>query len=1203
MPDAGWAGCVGRCVESMALVTPKIVVGTRDRLITQTHPFDLGTRTRTQGSAADNVGTTAFEVGVAVNAVDDGPNPLRHAVACIEIRRSGLAPCCRHVRAEDPALGLSPFGLPYHRSYQPPPALWEVPFSDPAHGVRVIAGPGTGWGANRTYADYLDSCPQPMAADDEIVSDMVFFILSERIEESEVAAIPLALSYPDGTDDPAWFESLPIPRGDVVGYGYGEPGTTSLGLREGIRRVALAATALTRRPAFADPGDPTSRDPLVWRFTADGSAFPVFGELDADGLDEGGGASHVDLAAPWLFGTGPSRRLYAVNWRAYASSELSYTTHLTPEMGPVLRAFFDPDGDGRLRGSVSPGGADYVDADGDGLAEYRVVDRADPGAAGCIDAVPPVAGRCWLSTSDDNCPPPPGETDVAPYANRSQLDRDGDGIGDACDVCRDVWDPEQTTCVAYGDHGDVVDGQIIGAACAYGRFAGRDADGDGVNVWCDNCPTAPNPLQEDLNGNGVGDACEADSDYDGIVDPSDNCPFTHNPSQEVCNEDVPQLHPSNGLPMGVACLPTPCALVDPVTSSTTDPRGFASEIRNDLIEGAGFVTHLEVVRHRLRPGTPDACAFDRHVQTGEGAGLVTTGMRWCPCPSGRGNSTLARLRCEVTFGCTRAAVAYDVPSLPSARTWREMTVDFSTPALAADGDEVVIPYAPAAQPFLAGVRASRGCTADDLLVLDPGFVTRAASLRGQWDFIGDATDEHAEWIAELTACDPACPGVCVLGVCEPSIPRPLPFLGDRTTPFSSETLVPSVGWAHARRYERCDASPCRNADDPDSDPLGSLGAGSDQASHYWSGETVVRTFSSGREPDIVPFIPHFIPFPEICWFCADAFPDLWLAHEPCGPAGCTPRWVARAADADVPVNDQLTLGAHVALTQLDLAWVYPRELKEQLAPEATLMVGVDAQARVIAQLALTDAGTVGLLEEKGDPLPPPQNPNLIAPPDIAFPQRVSDGCQMRGARPANGALFLIANQHTLIGLGGEGHGIDHITFTDLRAGTAHSIAIRGDAPGRVLASAMHVTRMEALVLDEHVERAPQGRGVRGRGAVFVRFLRVDLRSGDARELARVPRLGVFDRHELVGMADGRYALIATHGISDRTWVFALGASGERLHLSGIRRMRGHPLGRALASRRGLSLPFIRAHEATWAPRSIREIDFVHARVADLGAAM
>lgn len=76
-------------------------------------------------------------------------------------------------------------------------------------------------------------------------------------------------------------------------------------------------------------------------------------------------------------------------------------------------------------------------------------------------------------------------------------DGDGDGVPDASDNCPTKPNPGQ-----------------------------QDSDGDGRGDVCDNCPGTPNPDQADSNGNGIGDACEPRSvvdngppDYNLTIDP------------------------------------------------------------------------------------------------------------------------------------------------------------------------------------------------------------------------------------------------------------------------------------------------------------------------------------------------------------------------------------------------------------------------------------------------------------------------------------------------------------------------------------------------------------------------------------------------------------------------------------------------------------------------------------------------------------
>ena len=74
------------------------------------------------------------------------------------------------------------------------------------------------------------------------------------------------------------------------------------------------------------------------------------------------------------------------------------------------------------------------------------------------------------------------------------VSRPQDGDGDSAPVC-DIGAFEL---------------ECVGDACVV-----QDADEDGVPDVLDNCPLAPNPLQEDLDDDGTGDACDAD----GLVPP------------------------------------------------------------------------------------------------------------------------------------------------------------------------------------------------------------------------------------------------------------------------------------------------------------------------------------------------------------------------------------------------------------------------------------------------------------------------------------------------------------------------------------------------------------------------------------------------------------------------------------------------------------------------------------------------------------
>ncbi|MDP2306508.1 MAG: thrombospondin type 3 repeat-containing protein [Pseudomonadota bacterium] len=184
--------------------------------------------------------------------------------------------------------------------------------------------------------------------------------------------------------------------------------------------------------------------------------------------------------------------------------------------------------------SVQLSGSNYKD-NGD-YCRFSV-NGAGEGFTLVVTSLEPDADNDGVSDDEDLCPgfddTITGDTDhdgfcdaldnCADDYNPTQVDADGDGLGNACegdtdgdgtvddyDNCEVDFNTDQADS-DFDDYGDVCD---------------ADDDNDGRADISDNCPLLPNASQADQDRDGSGDACDGDDDADGVSDATDVCPGT-----------------------------------------------------------------------------------------------------------------------------------------------------------------------------------------------------------------------------------------------------------------------------------------------------------------------------------------------------------------------------------------------------------------------------------------------------------------------------------------------------------------------------------------------------------------------------------------------------------------------------------------------------------------------------------------------------
>ncbi len=162
--------------------------------------------------------------------------------------------------------------------------------------------------------------------------------------------------------------------------------------------------------------------------------------------------------------------------------------------------------------------ATQIDTDGDQAGDAcDNCDVSNPDQANTDKSTDPPGDS--LGDICDNCPED---------ANESQADNDGDGMGDACDWDDDndeIGDLNDNCPFVFNTSQHDIDDDNVGDMCdnclVIINPGQEDNDSDTIGNVCDNCVNVANQDQKDTDLDAIGDACDTDDDDDGILDDGD----------------------------------------------------------------------------------------------------------------------------------------------------------------------------------------------------------------------------------------------------------------------------------------------------------------------------------------------------------------------------------------------------------------------------------------------------------------------------------------------------------------------------------------------------------------------------------------------------------------------------------------------------------------------------------------------------------